>query len=234
MMAYFIDAKDYKKIDEFIKSNMEATYGQFRKQHPNLKISASQFRRRGIKIKTGTLNTTRSTKKDYAVLYDFIKRLGEESTYTKFKDAYPDFDISDTWFMVCKKKVLGGDNLRTSKSSHGSIDYTIIEDFLKKDPMATYKDFKKEYPKFKISDAMYYNYRRKRNGLTAAPSTVARRSQTKIYVQMWSMDAEELKKMPVVDAIKAFVDSMNKTMNTRMEIVELLNPNVIEVREAKK
>jgi hypothetical protein len=107
-------------------------------------------------------------------------------------------------------------------------DRKIVQKYVKNNPTAPFSQFKKEFPKAQVSDCCYYTYRRKSKGVSV-PSTTHRRQ--KIYYTVFSCPS--LIPAPAKKVLKDFVDSLNRSKSSRLEIVESVSTKQIEIRELK-
>jgi hypothetical protein len=103
-----------------------------------------------------------------------------------------------------------------------------VDDFLTRNPGGSYSQFKEEFPKFKISDVMFYN---RREG--GSVSKVPRQS---LYMTVWSypVDKMDCECGQARKVLSDFIDAMNKTRKTNWQVIELKSPAVLEVRETTR
>jgi hypothetical protein len=106
------------------------------------------------------------------------------------------------------------------------IDYSLIDEFIRQNPAAKYKAFKTIYPKIAISDFTYSIRRRKLLGASSEKS-----DKPRLYMRMWTRENNDPK---VTDAIRDLIAALNKSGRAHLEMVELANPSLIEVREVAK
>lgn len=135
------------------------------------------------------------------------------------------------------------------QSSKFEKQFPYVDEFIKKHrsdlTICTHGQFKKEYPKVKISDAAFYSRRRKALGLPSYSQTKAQNMgrnvhhKERLYKQFFSISKNETTDNGI-DLLQKFIDRINTSnYQTRFEIVELIvkidgqNKSQIEVREFK-
>jgi hypothetical protein len=106
------------------------------------------------------------------------------------------------------------------------IDYTHIDPFIRQNPTAKYKAFKAKHPGIAISDFTYSVRRRKILGAASEKS-----DKPRLYMRMWTKENNDPK---VASAIRDLIAALNKSGRAHLEMVELANPPLIEVREVTK
>lgn len=168
-------------------------------------------------------------KKDYRPIDAFINKHGFDATYRKFKERHPNYVISDTAFYNRRNKLLSGQV--DKKTAQAVIDYSTVDNFLNKNPSASYNEFKEAHPDFEISDCAFYTRRRKLNGSSYHKG---KSSSSKIYVHLCTLDSAELVKMSKIEALREVLNSLNNVFRSKMELVEMKNPDQIVIWEAKK
>ena len=106
----------------------------------------------------------------------------------------------------------------------------VLIKFIEENPEATYTEFSALMKnKISISDAGYYGYRRKIHG-THIPARVPK---TTMYMTVWSHAAESLSK-ETIDVLNDLVENLNQTKTAKGEIIQLVQPSVIEIRERSR
>lgn len=106
------------------------------------------------------------------------------------------------------------------------IDYLLIDQFIKQNPTAKYKAFKTAHPRIAISDFTFSTRRKKLLGVASEKS-----DKPRLYMRIWTTDSSNPK---TVSAIRSLIAALNKSGRTHLEMVELANPELIEVREVTK
>ena len=118
-----------------------------------------------------------------------------------------------------------------------------VFDFLKKYGVDnTYRDYVDIVKDPGLSDSMYYNYRRRFRGLPMSyekargkhsdgeKKEYTRKPKTNIYMPVFMFDSASIP--PEAKRIlENFVEALNTSKRTKMEVVEYSNPQKIEVRE---
>jgi hypothetical protein len=108
------------------------------------------------------------------------------------------------------------------------INYTAIDNFLRNNPSATYNDFKASHPNISISSFTFYARRKKLLGLSSISD---KPHKARLYMRVWAKENSDPK---VVIAIRDLITALNKCGRAHLEMVELANPSLIEVREVTK
>ena len=176
---------------------------------------------------------------------DAYIRQHPKGTYNDLKNELPKVKISDTSFYQRRKKITAGEvpqeatpqetppktpGKRGGSSHH--INYTLIDKLIKETPKLTYDAFKKDHPDFVISDAMFYNRRRKINGIPVGSSVDTHKGSAKLYMQVALIGGDITSSSR--DMLNTVLSAINKAYNHRFEIISLSSPNQIEIRECKK
>ncbi len=108
------------------------------------------------------------------------------------------------------------------------VNVKAVEAYIQKNPTATYSDFAKDHQgAVKISDCYYYTIRRRISG-----SARDGRKKSNTYIRLFLVEAKEAtaesKKL-----LQKFIDAMNITLSSKIEMIEFGNPSQLEIRELK-
>ena len=108
----------------------------------------------------------------------------------------------------------------------------IIKNYINRNLDGTYTSFKLEIgDRVNCSDTRFYQIRREILGGKGIKSTKrGRHSRTPLYMTLWSCPAEECSE-ETKKVLSDFIQNLNNIRNARFQIVELKEPNVIEIRE---
>jgi hypothetical protein len=118
----------------------------------------------------------------------------------------------------------------STKRALTEADKKALVKYIEKNPAATYSEFTATVgEKITISDAGYYGYRRKIHG-TDIPARV---SKVALYMTVWSHAAESLSK-ETIDVLNSLVETLNQTKKAKWEIIQLVQPSMIEIRERSR
>jgi len=104
----------------------------------------------------------------------------------------------------------------------------ILEDYIEKNPNASWTQFNKE-SSVRVSDAYYYTLRRKMFG-SSVKNGSGRRSPTPLYLTVWQYPTEHLD-THARTMLQNLVESLNGAKRVRWQLVELKDPPVFELRE---
>jgi hypothetical protein len=112
-----------------------------------------------------------------------------------------------------------------------SWDWGKAREWMKENPLASWLEFKKVYPSFPYSDSAYYAMRRSMND----PSLYDGLHRTKsrgphIYQILGQLDKDLIEKSTPLDAMNRLMEIIEKDGKSGIELVELAQPRVIEVR----
>jgi len=181
---------------------------------------------------------------------DAYIRQHPNGAYSDFKNELPKVKISDTSFYQRRKKINAGGVPQEAVSQEAApqeaapktsgkrggashhINYTLIDKLIKENPKLTYDAFKKDHPNFVISDAMFYNRRRKINGIPVGSSVDTHKGSAKLYMQVALIGGDITSAS--MGMLNTVLSAINKAYNHRLEIISLSSPNQIEIRECKK
>lgn len=101
-----------------------------------------------------------------------------------------------------------------------------IKDYLGKNQEASFREFKSDMPKIKVTGQYFYSIRKNLRG------GIGRKSRNPVYISFFTKDSKDLS--PESKALlQEFILVLNERKKTRMEIVEYANPQKLEVREAQ-
>ena len=173
---------------------------------------------------------------DYTKADKYIKA-HPKLPYTTFKKAHPKSGITSSSYCRRRKKLLSqkyyGKSEKTPKKiDYRGIDYTLLDQLFKDVPDMTYSMFMEKYPQFKISDAMFYN-RRKKVVTGEGYKSKTKRAYTKtvnaLYMTVWSKPLDSLG--TAQEILKDLIETINNTQKLRWELVELNNPASLEIRQ---
>jgi hypothetical protein len=105
------------------------------------------------------------------------------------------------------------------------IDWKTIDPWIKTNPSSTYEEFKTAHPSQSVSN---FSFGKRKARLFGAVKSVS--SKPAMYMKLWtkavSKDADV--------AIRDLVAALNKSGRSHLEVVELANPSMLEVREVTK
>jgi len=120
---------------------------------------------------------------------------------------------------------------KKGKRPYNKVDYTVVDDFITRNPEGTYAQFREEFPLAIISDAAFYIRRGGTKGTDARPRTGA-----SLYMTIWSYPVDKLDCVcgQARKVLGEFIDAMNKARKTNWQMIELKSPAVIEVRETTR
>jgi hypothetical protein len=146
--------------------------------------------------------------------------------YSKFiKDT--GFQISNPSYFTARTKLF---KTKSSKSKTPKTSrFTKLEklkEFIKDNPDATYSDFQKECPSLKVSKYAYTYHCRKLFG----PRRIKPGRGGRIYKTLWSRPTQKMTKQTKV-ILSEIVKLLNEGGRTRWQLVEIKNPQLIEIRE---
>jgi hypothetical protein len=189
-------------------------------------------------------------------VYQYLER-HPQGTYTDFKKEFPEINISESTFssrkhfFTSKHLTSTGENkAATNKNIDDTntkeINKLIYEDsiefifkYLSTDPTKTYIDFKKDFPNSDMSSCVFYS--RKHNVKKRLGSTEKRlyskRKSNSMYLTIWQYPLESFnnKERDIIkNTIKNFINTISESGRVSWQIVELLNPSVLELREISK
>lgn len=105
------------------------------------------------------------------------------------------------------------------------------KEWMRENPLASWLEFKKVYPSFPYSDSAYYAMRRNindpslYNGLTGAKPRGPH-----IYQILGQLDKDMIENSTPLDAMKRLMEITEKDGKSGIELVELAQPHIIEVR----
>jgi len=118
----------------------------------------------------------------------------------------------------------------SSKRALTEADRKTLVKYIEENPSATYSEFTVAMKgKVTLSDAGYYGYRRKIHG-TDIP---ARAPKTPLYMTVWSHAADSVSK-ETLDILNDLVETLTQTKKAKWEIIQLVQPSVIEIRERSR
>jgi hypothetical protein len=120
---------------------------------------------------------------------------------------------------------------KKGKRPYNKVDYSIVDDFIARNPEGTYSQFMEDYPLAVVSDATFYIRRGSSKGADARPRTGA-----SLYMTIWSCPVDQLacECGQARKVLSDFIDAMNRARKTNWQMIELKSPAVIEVRETTK
>ena len=111
----------------------------------------------------------------------------------------------------------------------------ILREYLKKNPDATWKEYKEAMKGIKgvhvVSDAYFYTARRELHG-SDDPRMAGKRKSSPLYLSIWQYSTERLGNESRA-MLQDLVDTLNSQKRTRWQLVELKNPAVLELREVQ-
>lgn len=122
----------------------------------------------------------------------------------------------------------------TNKRKPGEVKQKVVT-FLKENPKYLELPFSQfvDASKIKISNPFFYSIRNeitnKKTSSTIKKNTI---KQNQLCMILYSASTGEIKKNPI-KILRSFVDSLNKTGRTKLEFVQTINPERIEIREVK-
>jgi hypothetical protein len=107
-------------------------------------------------------------------------------------------------------------------------DTRAVKAFIEKNPTASFSKFASHIKGVSpISDCYYYTLRRQITGMVRDS-----RKRSNMYVRLFLTPASEIKS-EAKELLQKFIDALNVTHHTRMEMIEFGNPPEIEIRELK-
>jgi len=107
-------------------------------------------------------------------------------------------------------------------------DTKAVRAFIEKNPTASFSEFTRQIKGVSpISDCYYYTLRRQVTGMARDG-----RKKSNMYVRLFLTPANEVK-TEARTLLQKFIDALNTTHHTRMEMIEFGNPSQIEIRELK-
>lgn len=123
----------------------------------------------------------------------------------------------------------------------------LVPDFLDKNPEGTYRQFKEETGSQMVSSNFswlrkaYFKRKNKKETKVTPTSKVTvekrsyvrKKSLMKVYERIASYSTENMSK-ETKDFFKEFINDLNRSGRTNWELIELLNPPEIEIREVTK
>ena len=120
---------------------------------------------------------------------------------------------------------------KKGKRPYNKVDYTVVDDFITRNPEGTYSQFKEEFPSAIISDAAFYIRRGSPKGTDTRPRTGA-----SLYMTIWSYPVDKMgcECGQARKVLGEFIDAMNRARKTNWQMIELKSPSVIEVRETTR
>lgn len=116
------------------------------------------------------------------------------------------------------------------RSSWANWDWGQVGEWMKENPLATWKEFKRIYPKFPYSDSSYYAMRRKLNDGSLYKNNIKHRQKNPIYQIIGKLETKEIRKLKPLDAMNKLLSIIKQNIKTDIEMVELSNPEIIEIR----
>jgi hypothetical protein len=115
------------------------------------------------------------------------------------------------------------------------INYGIVDKYIKGNPDCTYKQFMKDHPKVSICGSTFSQRKDKIfNNDGSGDLNGKRRKGPKVYTLVWSYTDSPFTKGKSCSVIKDFVISLNRAFNLKLEVVEMTNPQMLEVRRLTK
>lgn len=117
---------------------------------------------------------------------------------------------------------------RSKKGRVGRLEYdwAKADAWMEKNPTAAYPVFKEAFPDYPFTDATYYGRRRKLVGPTRSISS----PKKTLYETMGQFEMKEVKKMDAVTAMRRLLGLIDKHSRTHVEIVQLVDPDALEIR----
>jgi hypothetical protein len=102
-----------------------------------------------------------------------------------------------------------------------------IGNYIKNHPTASYSEFAKSIKNVPISDCYYYTLRRKITGVVRDT-----RKKSNTYVRLFLADSKEVS-TEARTLLQKFIESLNITLSTKIEMIETGFPSKLEIRELK-
>jgi len=118
--------------------------------------------------------------------------------------------------------------MASKKSGRLNYDWTVADAWMRKNPTQPYPVFLEKFPNYPFTDATYYGRRRKVTGKGRAYTSSSRKT---LYETLGTFEMAEVQKMNAITAMKALLALIDKNSKTHVEIVQLANPNIIEIRK---
>ncbi len=193
---------------------------------------------------------------------EFVYRYLEQNpdaTHSDYKRDFPNTKLTQQRFSgrkyTYRNKLKGRD--RNSATSTGSLispsaadeaikklkyedSNAFINEYLKIDPDRTLANLKVDFPQSKMKSGTFYSRKHHFKNGTLIPSTArpyAKRKNNSLYMTIWERSLEDMdvKERKITrDVITDFVESVSNTGRVNWQIVELVNPSVLELREIAK
>ena len=113
------------------------------------------------------------------------------------------------------------------KSARLNYDWAAADAWMVKNPTEPYPVFLKKFPAYPFTDATYYSRRRRVTGKGRAYTNPSRKT---LYETIGSFEMAEVKKMDAITAMKALLVIIDKHGKTHVEVVQLADPNALEIR----
>jgi hypothetical protein len=105
----------------------------------------------------------------------------------------------------------------------------IIQNYLEKNPDVSFKEFKKDMPKVKVTGQYFYYLRKKFRGSDSGRKRGITRSS--VFLTLFTKDATNTSQ-EAKDLLQEFLTVLNQKRKARLELVEYVN-HTIEIREAQ-
>ena len=202
---------------------------------------------------------------DYSKLEEFLKK-NPAGTFSQFVAATGYDNVTDVTFYAYRKKRNGGKSpsrkpgkptgrvspkkgaSRTSTvkgiipgATYGTArqDYTPLARVLEANPKATYKDFiaaglkvtMSSVSRFKTNPEKYLQSSENQEA-PSVPRTKTRRMKA-LYYTVWQSEAKNVSPESMA-LLNSFIEELNSDRRAKMELIQRMNPNILEVREVSK
>jgi hypothetical protein len=115
------------------------------------------------------------------------------------------------------------------------LDYSLIDEFLKKKPTGCWKEFRQTYPDAKLSDASFYTRKRKLLG-----PIERQKHGPRIYTAICNVDQSTIEeavqqgKTGIVNLVKTLIADINAATKLRLQVIQLTDPATWEIRRLTK
>jgi len=155
------------------------------------------------------------------------KSVIEEISRLKSKGILKASKSTPYTYEVVKSKAAAVLNKKSSSGGEDGKVSDFVKKYIESNPDSTYTEFAEKHGKV-CSDGNYYRVRRMVTGVSAPHRSS--KTESSVYMTLWSHDAKGVSEESRA-LLKDFLDTLNRSARSRMEFVELRDPEVIEIRE---
>lgn len=179
-------------------------------------------------IESSRISMGRPSDVDYDVLDKFIAKNKGNCTMGQFKKLYPAARASEATFRRRRQAYKDNNNNLPQIPINGSkgktVDWTLIDEFIHKNPRGTYSLLKEMIPNVQISDCSYYTRRRKLTGISSERVTGPRNTRApKAMTVLWKSPSKNVDKNSL-EILRDFAMNIGRAANLPINIIEVADP----------